>query len=72
MFVSWVFTILVIIVMNNIKLSDYGVEIHEVGYFVFLDFVQLDTKQTIRIETNKEELKDMIHYLNKYLNQENE
>lgn len=53
--------------MSNFKLSDYELEIHDVGYFVFLDFIQLDTKQTTRIETNKEELKDMIHYLNKYL-----
>lgn len=67
MFAWLVFIILVTIMMNNFKLSDYGLKIHDVGYFVFLDFIQLDTKQTTRIETNKEELKDMIHYLNKYL-----
>lgn len=67
MFVLSEFIILVTIVMNNFKLSDYGLEIHDVGYFLFLDFIQLDTKQTTRIETNKEELKDMIYYLNKYL-----
>jgi hypothetical protein len=54
--------------MNTVNLSNYGLEIHDVGYFVFIDLVQLDTKQTIsRIQTDKEELKDIVYYLNKYL-----
>lgn len=55
--------------MTNYKLSDYRIEFHDVGYFVFVDLTHINTGQQIRIETNKEDLQDISNYLVKYLEQ---
>jgi hypothetical protein len=53
--------------MVNCKLSDYKIEVHDVGYFVFIDLTDINTNQQIRVETNKEDLKDIFDYLINYL-----
>lgn len=53
--------------MVNCKLSHYNIQFNDVGYFVFIDLTDINTGQQIRVETNKEDLKDISDYLIKYL-----
>lgn len=53
--------------MINCKLSHYKIQLNDVGYFVFVDLTDVNTGQQIRVETNKEDLKDISDYLSKYL-----
>jgi hypothetical protein len=53
--------------MNSFKLSDYRLEVHDVGYFVFLKLISKETSEQTIIETNKEELRDIVEYFSEYL-----